>query len=170
MNDYWKKEVLIASTLVEGLIVMIISGIIFLSVFEGVGMIRKVTSRMIVRLNSHCGLQEKYFELDGLFRECDSILNQNERLDFYRKGIIHETIGYRDSLLVLTRGEFTDTLFKRVNGWRLVRNGECWVDSLVLWLRVKKGLVELPFTIGDRDGNKETECIREHEKRYDNEK
>lgn len=125
MNDYWKKEVLIASTLVEVLIVMIISGIIFLSVFEGVGMIRKVTSRMIVRLNSHCGLQEKYFELDGLFRECDSILNQNERLDFYRKGIIHETIGYRDSLLVLTRGEFIDTLFKRVNGWRLVRNGEC---------------------------------------------
>ena len=29
MNDYWKKEVLIASTLVEVLIVMIISGIIF---------------------------------------------------------------------------------------------------------------------------------------------
>ena len=65
---------LAASTLVEMLIVIIVSGILFIALFDGVNLVRRYTNRLNKTLAAGNSLLDSYQQLDHLFLSCDSVI------------------------------------------------------------------------------------------------
>ena len=64
---------LAASSLVEMLIVIIVSGILFIALFDGVNLVRRYTNRLNKTLAAGNSLLDSYQQLDHLFLSCDSV-------------------------------------------------------------------------------------------------
>ena len=110
-----------ASTLVEVLILMILGGIVFLSVMDGFGLLRRFLDRTA--------------DLAGM---SDSLLAEdNGALALYRGGEIYGRIERIDSALIVHQGERTDTLLRKVAGLRTIPEipRDRPVDTLVVELR-----------------------------------
>ena len=141
---------LAASTLVEMLIVIIVSGILFIALFDGVNLVRRYTNRLNKTLAAGNSLLDSYQQLDHLFLSCDSVIGGPESFCFYKSGERLVLVEHRDSLLVCTRSIGVDTLFREVEEIRIVpvRDIPVPVDSLgvrfrsrgeTLLFRVRKG-------------------------------
>jgi len=121
-----------ASTLVEMLIVIIVSGILFIALFHGVDLVRRYTNRLNKRLAVGNSLLDSYRQLDHLFLSCDSVTASIGIFCFYKSGERLALVEHRDSLLVCTRSIGVDTLFRGVEEIRMVPvwNIPVLVDSL----------------------------------------
>ena len=79
-----------ASTLVEILILMILSGVVFLSVMDGLGLLRRFLDRTAQRIAERTEQYAGYFRTVDLAGDSDSLISEGERtLALYRKGGIH---------------------------------------------------------------------------------
>lgn len=126
-----------ASTLSEILVVMILAGIVFLSVFDGFSLFQRLLLRIQGRLDHSIERIDSYYRLESLFSGSDSIRGDAKQLDLYRRGAIRERIRIDDSLLVVTRpgNEMPpDTLLRGVSEAAIVRNPDFpeRIDSLLL--------------------------------------
>lgn len=117
-----------ASTLVEMLIVIIVSGILFIALFDGVNLVRRYTNRLNKMLAAGNSLLDSYQQLDHLFLSCDSVTASTGIFCFYKGGERLALVVHRDSLLVCTRSIGVDTLFREVEEIRIVPvwNIPCW--------------------------------------------
>ena len=121
-----------ASTLVEVLILMILGGIVFLSVMDGFGLLRRFLDRTSLQI---AGRTEQYA---GYFRTADLAgMSDNGALALYRGGEIYGRIERIDSALIVHQGERTDTLLRKVAGLRTIPEipRDRPVDTLVVELR-----------------------------------
>lgn len=113
-----------ASTLVEVLILMILSGVVFLSVMDGLGLLSRFLDRTSQRIAERTEQYAGYFRTVDLAGDSDSLLAENEgRLALYRRGTVHARVVLSDSALVVYReehGERPDTLLWGVAGLRTV--------------------------------------------------
>lgn len=75
-----------ASTLVEMLIVIIVSGILFIALFDGVDLVRRYTNRLNKALAAGNSLLDSYQQLDHLFLSCDSVTASTGIFCFYKGG------------------------------------------------------------------------------------
>lgn len=75
-----------ASTLVEILIVIIVSGILFIALFDGVNLVRRYTNRLNKMLAAGNSLLDSYQQLDHLFLSCDSVTASTGIFCFYKGG------------------------------------------------------------------------------------
>ena len=129
-----------ASTLVEILILMILSGVVFLSVMDGLGLLRRFLDRTAQRIAERTEQYAGYFRTADLAGDSDSLLAENEgRLALYRRGTVHARIVLSDSALVVYReehGERPDTLLWGVAGLRTVPEPApgARVDTLIVEL------------------------------------
>ena len=124
-----------ASTLPEMMVVMILTGIVLLSVFDGFSLFETLVRRLSDRLDRSMAQMEGVQRLDRLFSTADSILRQEETLLFYRNGGPGYELTIDDSLLVVSREEIKpDTLLLRISGWRTQTDEERpnRIDSLIL--------------------------------------
>ena len=128
-----------ASTLVEMLIVIIVSGILFIALFDGVNLVRRYTNRLNKMLAAGNSLLDSYQQLDHLFLSCDSVTASTGIFCFYKGGERLALVEHRDSLLVCTRSIGVDTLFREVEEIRIVPvwNIPVPVDSLGVRFRAR---------------------------------
>ena len=136
-----------ASTLVEMLIVIIVSGILFIVLFDGVDLVRRYTKRLNKTLAAGNSLLDSYQQLEHLFLSCDSVTGSSGTFCFYKGGERLALVESRDSLLICTRSISTDTLFREVEEIRVipVRDIPALVDSLGVCFRSRGKLYYFEF-------------------------
>ena len=136
-----------ASTLVEILIVIIVSGILFIALFDGVNLVRRYTNRLNKMLAAGNSLLDSYQQLDHLFLSCDSVTASTGIFCFYKGWERLALVEHRDSLLVCTRSIGVDTLFREVEEIRIVPvwNIPVLVDSLGVRFRARGKLYYFEF-------------------------
>ena len=131
-----------ASSLVEILIVIIVSGILFIALFDGVNLVRRYTNRLNKMLAAGNSLLDSYQQLDHLFLSCDSVTASTGIFCFYKGGERLALVEHRDSLLVCTRSIGVDTLFREVEE---IWNIPVLVDSLGVRFRARGKLYYFEF-------------------------
>ncbi len=130
-----RKHSLRASTLTEMLVVMILSGIILLSVFDGLSLFEKLLRRFSGELDRSISRMEGFYRLESLFADTDSLRQERDALVFYRAGESGWRIFREDSLLVVEYPDRPgDTLFRKIVDWRTISTAENneGIDSLIL--------------------------------------
>ena len=156
-----------ASTLAELLIVMIISGVVFLLVFDGIQISRKLSIRLASRLTQNNDLMSQYFILEELFQNRDSVSYSGNRLFFSKNGEHIENITLENNRLIVTRAHHTDTLFQQVTKWDIKSSTPPEVDSLFLWIQIGKR--EIRLSLGSRGHvyRQQQTRISNHEKEHE---
>lgn len=141
------RKRLTASTLVEVLILMILSGIVFLSVMDGLGLLRRFLDRTSQRIAGHTEQYAGYFRTADLTGLSDSLLAEDARsVALYRGGTVHARIALSDSALVVRlgkQGERADTLLRGVGRLRTVPQSEPGrrADTMIVELRTEQDSV-----------------------------
>ena len=129
-----------ASTLVEMLVVIVVSGVLFLVLFDGVDLVRRYTNRLNRGLSTGNALLDNFQQMDHLFRTSDSVLFVEEAFHFYRDGERFALGAVQDSLWLCSRENGQDTLFRGVEECRVipVTGGSlALVDSLGIRFRYR---------------------------------
>lgn len=138
------RKRLTASTLVEVLILMLLSGIVFLSVMDGLGLLRRFLDRTSQLIAGHTEQYAGYFRTADLAGQSDSLLAEDARsVAFYRGGTVHARIALADSALVIRQGERADTLLRGVGRLRTVPQSEPGrrADTMIVELRTEQDSV-----------------------------
>lgn len=97
------------STLVETLVMMLVAGIVFLSVMDGLTLFTRLQTRRAEALLEAGRQRDGYYRFIALVSGADSILPQDGGIGLYRAGR-QSTLSLRDSALIYTAGDFRDTL------------------------------------------------------------
>jgi hypothetical protein len=128
-----------ASTLTELLVVMILSGIVLLSVFDGLALFEKLLHRFSGRLDTSMARMEGFYRLESLFEGADSVRREGDAFLFYREGAPEWRIAVNDSMLTAGRADTPeesaeDTLLRRIADWHAIPHsqGGGRIDSLML--------------------------------------
>lgn len=130
-----------ASTLVELLLTMIISGIIFTLVFDGVDLIKKFSRTVNKRISSVQAMLYSHEVVEHLMENADSVVERNNQFLFYRQGISSDTVTIGNSFFILESRGVTDTLFTGYLNYRIISslNHTDHVDSLFIHCLVNTG-------------------------------
>lgn len=107
-----------ASTLVETLVMMLVAGIVFLAVMDGLTLFTRLQARRTGTLLENGRCRDGYFRLESLAAGADSIRSGREGVAVYYGGR-HSVLILCDSALVYRSGEFRDTLMAGVARLRL---------------------------------------------------
>lgn len=78
-----------ASTIVELLVVMIIMGIIFTVLFEGMNMIKKFSNKITVEFGVTTDILLRYKYIDNLFDNADSVKFADSEYLFFKRNVIN---------------------------------------------------------------------------------
>ncbi|WP_418449963.1 hypothetical protein [Alistipes sp.] len=115
-----KDTSLRGTTLVETLVMMLVAGIVFLAVMDGLTLFTRLQTPRAEALLTGGRQRYGYFRLEALVSGADSILTGRDRLEVYCGGRLSE-LSVRDSALVYRVVEFRDTLLTGVAGMGLSR-------------------------------------------------
>lgn len=131
-----------ASTLVEVLILMILSGIVFLSVMDGLGLLRRFLDRTAQRIAGHTEQYAGYFRTVDLAGDSDSLVLESEgTLALYRRGGVHARLSLADSALIVRQDERSDTLLRNVVRLRTASGPDRRIDTMIVELRTDQDSV-----------------------------
>ncbi|MBE9488435.1 MAG: hypothetical protein IMY73_04545 [Bacteroidetes bacterium] len=109
-KSLFEKTNIKASTIIELLIVMIISGIIIGLTFEGIDIFHKYSRKISNEIMLNDNLLKQYLSLNTIIDKSDSLTFDNKVVFLYRKGLVFGKI-YRDnSNLLVNLSNMTDTL------------------------------------------------------------
>jgi hypothetical protein len=156
-----------ASTLSEILIVMVLTGIILLSVFDGFSLFQRLLLRIQDKLGQSIERMDNYYRLELLFTGSDSVRGDEARMELYRQGAIRHQLLIDDSLLIAIHPGTTtkpDTLLRQVSEFAVIRNRNFpeRIDSL----QVRNDTVMLLLGIRDRPEDRTETEVRELEQSY----
>jgi len=110
MNDDRKYRYR-AMTLVEVLVVMILSAIVLSLLWEGASLFIRHSGRMVARITANGEFYNDYARIEGLVTTADSLIDHSIWIEIYR-GSTHARIREYESSLVVALGGRTDTLFR----------------------------------------------------------
>ena len=135
------KHTLRGSTLAETLVVMLVTGIVFLAAMEALRLVARRAAVLVEAGRQRDGI----FRLGQLLTTADSIRSAEgggtgELLYLYRAGG-ETTLTTRDSAAVFVAGEFRDTLLRRVGHMQLLR---CDAAADTLEIDVGSHMLKLP--------------------------
>ena len=141
------KHTLRGSTLAETLVMMLVTGIVFLAAMEALTLVSRLVARRAAVARRGPGRQrDGIFRLGQLLTTADSIrsaeggADAGECMHLYRAGG-ETTLTTRDSAAVFVAGEFRDTLLRRVGHMRLLR---CDAAADTLEIDVGSHMLKLP--------------------------
>lgn len=111
------SEQVLASTLVEVLIFMILSGIVFLSIMNGLELqnrfLNNIAQRIVDRTDQYAG----YFRIVDLVGDSDSMcVNEVGEIALFRQGYIYACVFHADSVLIVRKEKNMDTLLSGIVG------------------------------------------------------
>lgn len=107
------------STLAETLVMMLVAGIVFLAVMDGMTLFSRLQVRRTEALLSSGRLSHGYYRLVALVARADSIRTRVPGLLDLYSGDGYAELSLRDSVLVYRAGEFRDTLLTGIGMLRL---------------------------------------------------
>ncbi|MDR0893648.1 MAG: type II secretion system GspH family protein [Mediterranea sp.] len=139
-----------AFTLPELLVVIILSGILFLAVFEGLNMVTRYSRLLRQRLIDKGELLYSHSVLEGLMDDTDSICRvpaEGRTLIFYRNGEKKCTLTPDSAGLALTFGSQQDTIFTRRAQTTLFPPGNenTRIDSIVVSVPMEGDTLTLTY-------------------------
>ena len=158
-----------ASTLVEVLILMILSGVVFLSVMDGLGLLSRFLDRTSQRIAERTEQYAGYFRTVDLAGDSDSLISEGERtLALYRKGGIHARLSLADSALIVRQDERSDTLLRNVVRLRTVPEPVLGarIDTMIVELRTEQDSVLSIGFVSRRPPDPLLEKLSEQEAKY----
>ena len=158
-----------ASTLVEVLILMILSGVVFLSVMDGFGLLNRFLDRTSQRISEQTEQYAGYFRTVDLAGDSDSLISEGERtLALYRKGGIHARLSLADSALIVRQDERSDTLLRNVVRLRTVPEPVLGarIDTMIVELRTEQDSVLSIGFVSRRPPDPLLEKLSEQEAKY----
>ena len=103
-----------ASTLVEMMIVMIVSGIIVGLIFEGIDIFRRYSHKITDEIVTSSDLLNLYLSLETIVGRSDSLTNDGDIVQLHRKGAIIGEIELVDSCLIIIFSKQIDILPQKV--------------------------------------------------------
>ena len=164
------KSKLPAFTLIEMLIVIILAGILFLVLFDGLGLVKRYMVRMKQTVFHRRDLLDSYRYLEGLFQRCDSVkLKNGNEFYFYWENELKSIAGIKDSLMYANSHEITDTLLRKVIGFKVrIKESAGSVDSLTVWLLHKGRSLYFCFGVRKSVGLDDQKKIKKVEEQYNN--
>lgn len=138
---------LTASTLVELLIVMIISGILFLLLFDSLDIVRRFGNKLTDKLHQQSNALYSHQIMEGLFERSDSIQRQDNELRFYRYGTIKAFLAVDSLHLLVRESERTDTLFDNLYTLKshFIEEKSLLIDSLYVAITVGRDTIQLHY-------------------------
>ena len=120
--------------MIELLVTMIISGIIFLLVFDGVEIIKKFSLSVNKRIMVNQTTLYSHQFMEHLMENADSMIERDHRLLFYREGIASDSVTIGQSSFILESHGVTDTLFAGYIDYRITSllDNAHHIDSLFI--------------------------------------
>lgn len=155
--------------MVELLVVMMLGGMLFLAVFEGIQKLRVVSLRWM-KYRGKESLSERYLRLEDLFQVRDSVWHYPEGFVFFDRSEKQETLVLKGNRCILCNASFRDTLFEEITRWEMKPSGARRVDSLLLWICVEEKNLMLLFEVGDFRARQRQTSIGTHEKQSEDDK
>lgn len=119
--DYRKSRRLPAWTLPELLLVMVLTGILFLAALDGLDLLKRLMLRLQRETRYAYVLQKNWELLDRIVMETDSIIPENNVFLLYREGREWIRLQRDGEYLICRKEERRDTLFSTVTNVRLVQ-------------------------------------------------
>lgn len=127
-------------TLSETLVMMIVAGVVFLAVMDGIVMFGRYARAKTDEITRNIRLYEGYYRLEYLVASADSVTDNGGRLELFRDGGVMSVLAKHDSLLTASTGHLTDTLLWGLEDMRL--NG---ADSLLFTLSTSSEPLSISF-------------------------
>lgn len=154
-------------TLSETLITMIVAGIVFIAVMDGVRLFSGYSGRFRARVDSNSRLYEGYYRLEHLVSSADSATLENGAIILWREGNRVVLVGI-DSILIARTGDMTDTLMVRVTETALMESGSATtVDTVCVTVSEPGGRrLRLSFPLKPDTGRIAVEKLKEQEIPY----
>lgn len=143
-----------ASTLVEMLVVMILSSIVLFSLFEGFNLFTRFKNSTRERMSASIRRFDAYRNLGHLFASSDSVKGDVTRIDFFKSGESAATLHTLDSTwTVILPGGQEDTIFRAVSDVQLMFNGDN--PQLIDSIRFQDGGIPIRYGVS-HDPSQET--------------
>lgn len=140
-----------ATTLPELLIVIILSGILFIFLFEGMNIVNKYNHMLCNRLLAKNELFYSHSTFEILMEETDSIrtIDEIDSLYFYKNGEVMRTLIFDSCGLCISYKELKDTLFSYNLSWELFANAEHHheIDSIIIKVLIDNDTLTLKYSL-----------------------
>jgi prepilin-type N-terminal cleavage/methylation domain-containing protein len=130
-----------AFTLQELLVVMIITGIIFLAVMDGFRLFGKYAQMAGNRMNEEIDIYNNYSRLERLTEQCDTVYSISDSLVIIEKFDSLSLLTLQPaSFITITERNLTDTLFSQVLSINIKRDKEQLntTDTIIISVKNKK--------------------------------
>lgn len=143
---------LTGSTLAETLVMMIVAGVIFLSVMDGLTLFTRLQTQRAAALVENGRAAEGYYRLENLIADADSICDEAGGLVLFRSGQ-QGLLAIRDSILLYVAADYRDTLFRAAENLSRFKGESGQPDTVSV--RVRMGKTELTIRVVTRPGREE---------------
>ena len=143
---------LTGSTLAETLVMMIVAGVIFLSVMDGLTLFMRLQTQWAAALVENGRAAEGYYRLENLIADADSICDEAGGLVLFRSGQ-QGLLAIRDSILLYIAADYRDTLFRTAENLSRFKGESGQPDTVSV--RVRIGKTELTIRVVTRPGREE---------------
>lgn len=143
---------LTGSTLAETLVMMIVAGVIFLSVMDGLTLFMRLQTQRAAALVENGRASEGYYRLENLIADADSICDEAGGLVLFRSGQ-QGLLAIRDSILLYIAADYRDTLFRAAENLSRFKGESGQPDTVSV--RVCMGKTGLTIRVVTRPGREE---------------
>lgn len=143
---------LTGSTLAETLVMMIVAGVIFLSVMDGLTLFTRLQTQRAAALVENGRAAEGYYRLENLIADADSICDEAGGLVLFRSGQ-QGLLAIRDSILLYVAADYRDTLFRAAENLSRFKGESGQPDTVSVGVRM--GKTELTIRVVTRPGREE---------------
>lgn len=143
---------LTGSTLAETLVMMIVAGVIFLSVMDGLTLFTRLQTQRAAALVENGRAAEGYYRLENLIADADSICDEAGGLVLFRSGQ-QGLLAIRDSILLYIAADYRDTLFRAAENLSRFKGESGQPDTVSVGVRM--GKTELTIRVVTRPGREE---------------
>lgn len=111
-------QTLRGSTLAETLVMMIVAGLVFLSVMDGLTLFTRLQTQRVEALWANGRLVDGYFRTQTLIAAADSVCGEGPELILHSNGS-QRVLVLRDSALIVLAEGFRDTLMTGIGAFQL---------------------------------------------------
>lgn len=144
------KKKLSGTTIPELLVVMIVSGILFVLVFDGLSIVQRYGKILERKFTEKSTLLYSHQVLEALLEKTDSIRREENHLFLYKSNdIMVHRLDVDSTHILYEEAGFTDTLFTNLILVEFYPKSltSSLIDSLSLFVRVGKDTIKLDYTI-----------------------
>jgi hypothetical protein len=137
--------------MIELLVVIIIAGILYILVFDGADILRRMTGRVNTAFIEKTNLLMSHGIIETLFEQGDSIRPESDGLHLYCKGELYKVIIYSENRLILAPdidSQTRDTLFRNLSGFRFNSSADGYAGGDSLFLSLVSGRDTLVLKYG----------------------